>query len=231
MAHIQTPYLNLWHPQDLAVDKINSQKMFVDNIDTIEDFAKVTMQKVHQPVQNLAALRAIDTSDTTLFTTGMLIMVYEYGMYYFDRNSTADESNAIVAPTTGGGRWITTQITDIALSPREVANAAALDTLLTNTVEYNMSPNSIKFLLVKGMTEFNPLYGGTAHVIINKVSNLYASLTLTMYNDNRITKQLTRARYDGIWGRWVTVPFLDANGKIPVDQLPVTSALVEATVE
>lgn len=106
MAHIQTQYGGLWKPQDLALDKISSQKMFIDNIDFIESFIKEGKQKVHPPVKTITDLRAIDTSDTTLFTTGMLIMVYEIGIFYFNRNATGTDSSDIVTPTTGGGRWI-----------------------------------------------------------------------------------------------------------------------------
>lgn len=106
MAHIQTQYGGLWKPQDLALDKISSQKMFIDNIDFIESFIKEGKQKLHQSVKTIADLKAIDTSDTTLFTTGMLIMVYEIGIFYFNRNATGTDSSDIVTPTTGGGRWI-----------------------------------------------------------------------------------------------------------------------------
>lgn len=106
MAHIQTQYGGLWKPQDLALDKISSQKMFIDNIDFIESFIKEGKQKLHQSVKTIADLKAIDTSDTTLFTTGMLIMVYEIGIFYFNRNATGTDSSDIITPTTGGGRWI-----------------------------------------------------------------------------------------------------------------------------
>ena len=132
MAHVQTAHLKLWKPQDLVVDKISSQKMFVDNIDMLEEFARSVLQNVHQSVQTLNDLKAINTSDTTIFKTGMLIMVHEYGIYSFNRDSTATESNAVVAPTTGGGRWITTAPTDLALTPRQVSTNTELDTLLTN---------------------------------------------------------------------------------------------------
>jgi hypothetical protein len=229
MAHIQSKYAGLWKPQDLTLDKISSQKMFIDNIDATDNFAKVTMQKMHASVKSLTELRAINTSDTVLFSTGMLIMVQENGIYSFNRSSTADDdNNAIIAPTTGGGRWITTQGTDIALSQRYVNSTAELDTLLT-TIITQMSPSSVKFLVVRGLggTE-PPLYGGAGHITIHKNDNLYATVTMIMYNHDRIALYYTRTRYDGIWGRWVTLPYLDANGKIPVSQLP--SGVLPASV-
>lgn len=108
MAHIKTNYLKLWKPQDLSIDKISSQKMFVDNINALELFAQSILQNVHQSVQSLDELRAIDTSDRTIFKTGMLIMLNGYGIYSFNRDSTANESHAVVVPTAGGGRWIAT---------------------------------------------------------------------------------------------------------------------------
>ena len=112
MAHIQTQYGGLWKPQDLTLDKISSQKMFIDNIDSMESFIKEGKQKVHPSVKTIADLKAIDTSDTALFTTGMLIMVHEVGIFCFNRNTTgtSTDSDDIIVPTTGGGEWISTNI-------------------------------------------------------------------------------------------------------------------------
>ena len=42
MAHIQTEHVGLWKPQNLSLDKINSQKMFIDNIDILDSrFASI----------------------------------------------------------------------------------------------------------------------------------------------------------------------------------------------
>ena len=229
MAHIRTSHLGLWKPQDLNLDKISSQKMFIDNINALELFAQSILQNVHQSVQSLDELRAIDTSDRTIFKTGMLIMLNGYGIYSFNRDSTADESHAVVVPTTGGGRWIATTASDIVLTPIEVQSNDALDSRL-ELILTNMSPHSIKFFVIRAMTEFVPFKGGTIHMTMYKVSNLYASISCIVYNADRIAKIYTRARYDGIWGRWVMAPFLDSNGKIPVDQLP-TSTVATAKVE
>lgn len=111
MAHIQTNYMKLWKPQDLAIDKINSQRMFIDNINAMEAFALSTLKKLHTPVASITELRAIDTSDTILYTNGIAIIVRSSGLYFFDRSSTATDNNdTIIAPTTGGGRWISDRI-------------------------------------------------------------------------------------------------------------------------
>lgn len=107
MAHIQSKYLKLWKPQDLTIDKISSQKMFVDNIDFMESFALSVLRRSNAPVESISALRAIDTSDTTLYTDGMTVMVKSSGIYFFDRgNLKDDDGKTIIAPTTGGGRWV-----------------------------------------------------------------------------------------------------------------------------
>lgn len=231
MAHIQTQYVGLWKPQDLTVDKINSQKMFVDNIDAIDDFAKITMQKMHQPVQTLNNLRSINTSNTETFTTGMLIMVREIGMFVFDRSATGgtgSDGNAIVAPITGGGAWVPTTPSDIPLSPKTVTTEAALDTMLTNLVN-NMSDNTIKFTIINGLSGIAPLYGGTGHITIYKTNSSYVTVTMITYNADKITRQYTRTMFGGAWGRWISLPFLGQDGKIPLDQLP--SGIMSASVE
>ena len=107
MAHIQGKYVKLWKPQDLTVDKISSQRMFVDNIDALEAFALSVLNRSAIPVASITALRSIDTSDTTVYVDGTTVMVKSNGLYFFDRgNTTADNGSTIIAPTTGGGRWI-----------------------------------------------------------------------------------------------------------------------------
>lgn len=221
MAHILSKYLKLWKPQNLTIDKISSQKMFIDNIDAMEDFAKVTMQKVHKSVKSIADLRAINTSDSTLFTTGMLIMVQDKGMYSFNRSSTAvDDGNASIAPTTGGGRWLTTQVTDIILSTHVVNDNTEFDALLTDVLS-QMSIDSIKFIAVRVINGGVPISSNNiGFITIYKSNNSYATVTMTRYDSSRIAAHYTRTIYEGTWGKWVALPYLDENGKIPLSLLP-----------
>lgn len=111
MAHIQNLYSKLWKPQDLTIDKISSQRMFIDNIDLLEEFALSVLKRTAIPVASIEALRTIDTSDTTLYSDGMTIMIKSNGIYFFDRgNTTADNGTTVIAPTNGGGRWISDTI-------------------------------------------------------------------------------------------------------------------------
>ena len=106
MAHIQTTILKLWKPQYLNLDKISSQKMFIDNIDELEAFGLSVLKNINAPVSTISELKAIDTSNTSLFTDCKVIMVKSKGLYYFDRGSTeTDNDDTIIAPTNGGGRW------------------------------------------------------------------------------------------------------------------------------
>lgn len=107
MAHIQSELLKLWKPQNLSIDKINSQKMFIDNIDALESFGLSVLKRTSMPVASITELRSIDTSDTSLYTDGMMIMVKSNGLYFFNRSSTeVDDGKNVIAPTNGGGRWI-----------------------------------------------------------------------------------------------------------------------------
>ena len=51
MAHIQSKLLKLWKPQNLTVDKISSQKMFIDNIDALESFGLSVLKMTDVPVE------------------------------------------------------------------------------------------------------------------------------------------------------------------------------------
>ena len=107
MAHVQGSHIGLWKPQNLTTDKISSQKMFVDNMDLLEEFALSVIKRSTTPVPTIAALRAINTSDTMVYIDGTTVMVKAKGLYFFDRgNTTTDNGDTIIAPTTGGGRWI-----------------------------------------------------------------------------------------------------------------------------
>lgn len=225
MAHVQDTYSGLWYPQDPTVDKINSQKMFIDNIHMIEAFVLAAKQGIHAPVKALADLRAINTSDTTLFKTGMLILVQELGMFMFNRlaiGGNGADGNAIIAPITGGGGWVPTTPSDIPLSGREASTVEQLDTILTDALT-NMSSNSIKHVIVNCTQPFQPFGGGVIHMTIYKTNNSYAVIeSRVYYSDPNIALQFTRSRYNGVWGQWYKLPYLDANGKIPVSQLPAT---------
>ena len=62
-----------------------------------------------------------------------------------------------------------------------------------------------------------------------KVNNQYSTLTGIVYNEDGAARVYTRIRYNNIWNRWVVTPFLDHNGKIPLDQLP--SGIMSASIE
>ena len=198
MAHIQTQYGGLWKPQDLTLDKISSQKMFVDNIDSMESFIKEGKQKVHPSVKTIADLKAIDTSDTALFTTGMLIMVHEVGIFCFNRNTTdgaSTDSDDIIVPTTGGGEWISTNINsapagyglgeiDTKLAPNRDANA------ITETGFYKCSVN---------MPDTEWWYGFHINYGKNSSGKNYAYQEfMRSENDKRVCRQ----QISDVWGEW-----------------------------
>lgn len=199
------------------------------------DYAQAELKKInstlHVSVQTVSELRAINTADTTLFKNGTLIMVQENGLFVFNRGAIGGngaDGNAIIAPITGGGGWVPATTTDIAMSSRYVATADELDLLLTTTL-LQMSDKSVKFMVVDGLNDSAPLWGGTGHIVLYKDTNACATATMITYRSNNTAKQCTKAKFDGIWGGWVTLPYLDANGKIPLDQLP--SSVLPASIE
>jgi hypothetical protein len=67
------------------------------------------------PVQDLPALKAIDTTDPDDYPDKIMINVEDSGLYRLDRDSTVSEdSPRIIAPTTGVGMWyrLNAQIND-----------------------------------------------------------------------------------------------------------------------
>lgn len=107
MAHVQTDYMGLWRPQDLAIDKISSQKMFIDNVNAIEAFGVSMLSLIDTPVESIDDLRAINTSDADIYRDGKIIAVKHVGIYQFYRTSDATDTNYdVITPSTGVGRWV-----------------------------------------------------------------------------------------------------------------------------
>lgn len=200
------------------------------------DFVQAAINTInsnlHWSVKTVNDLRAINTSDTTLFKNGTLIMVQELGLFVFNRSAIGGngaDGNAIIAPVTGGGGWVPTTPTDIPLSGREVSTAAELDIQLTNILS-SMAGNSIKYTIINCVLPFAPFGGGIIHMTVYKTNNNFAVIEARVYNSNpNIAWQFTRSRYGGTWGEWVKLPHLDSNGKIPLDQLPTN--IMTASVE
>lgn len=107
MAHIQTSHMKLWKPQDLTIDKISSQKMFIDNIDIMEAFGMSMLGLINAPVESIDDLRAINTSNADIYRDGKIIAVKHVGIYQFYRTSDATDTNYdVITPSTGVGRWV-----------------------------------------------------------------------------------------------------------------------------
>ena len=53
MAHVQTQYAKLWKPQNLVTDKVNSQAMFIDNVNAMEAFVLSSLRKLNTPVASI----------------------------------------------------------------------------------------------------------------------------------------------------------------------------------
>lgn len=198
----------------------------------VQDKFDETTSNLHSSVRTLSELRAINTSDTALFKNGTLIMVQEIGLFAFNRSAVGgngSDGNAIIASITGGGGWVPTTPSDIPLTGREVSTAADLDTQLTNMLT-NMSGNTIKHTVFNCIQPFAPFGGGIIHMTIYKTNNAYAVIEArAYYSTPNVALQYTRSRYSNTWGEWTRLPYLDSNGKIPIDQLP--SSVMRASVE
>lgn len=155
------------------MDKISSQKMFVDNIDALESFALSVLKRSSTPVATVDALRAIDTSDTILYSDGMTIMVKSAGLYFFDRgNTTADDGRNIIAPATGGGRWVSLD-TLISIEYDSVSFIGNVPNVTTN----NQTPT-----FTKASTFANIVSGETLTVLMGKIMRAIEELVSHIAN-------------------------------------------------
>lgn len=80
-------------------------KSYVDG--RVDEIVAGTGAGVFMPVQDITALKAIDTTNSETHPDKWLIHVEDAGLYRFDRDSSAPEdSPSVIAPTVGVGRWI-----------------------------------------------------------------------------------------------------------------------------
>lgn len=200
--------------------------------DFVQSALTTINSRLHLSVKTVSELRAINTSDTTLFKNGTLIMVQELGLLVFNRSAIGGngaDGNAIIAPISGGGGWVPTTPSDIPLSGREVSTAAELDIQLTNILT-SMTSNTIKYTILNCVQPFAPFGGGIIHMTVYKTNINFAVIEARVYySEPNIALQYTRSRYNGTWGEWTKLPYLDSNGKIPISQLP--SNVMQASVE
>ena len=99
MAHINKAYSGLNRPQNISFDKIDPQKMFVDNIEILENLYINNIKTIILPTSSIATLRAINTSDIDIFTDGKLINVIGIGIFYFVRANTDVDDNINIVIT------------------------------------------------------------------------------------------------------------------------------------
>lgn len=176
MAHIQDQYSGLWKPQDLAVDKIVSQKMFVDNTNTLSAFILLQKTMLNQSLNSLTALRAVNTTNTTLFCDRKLVYVKINGWFRFDRACTlADNGITVIAPTIGGGRWIS------------INNYYYLDTASTDAYT----------ILMEGITDYNQLIGVPVEIKVNTANTDNATLNINSLGSKNICRSVNTALITG----------------------------------
>jgi hypothetical protein len=87
-------------------DGIDPQKMYVDNILQHETNYVGIIKMMKGSVGSIVELKAIDTSDTTKYVDGTMILLRGVGVYYFDSVLSAGDDTYIVAPTNNRGRWV-----------------------------------------------------------------------------------------------------------------------------
>jgi hypothetical protein len=92
-------------------DGIDPQKMYVDNIIQHEANYVGIIKMMKGSVGSIVELKAIDTSDTTKYVDGTMILLRGVGIYYFDASSVStDDGSCIIEPSNGRGRWFAVNI-------------------------------------------------------------------------------------------------------------------------
>lgn len=98
-ANKTTIGLNQWQGNEYP-----KRQDFVDDNQIIDDEIGNLKKIAHGAVANLAALKAIDTTN---LSDNITIIVKNLGFYRFDSTSTVTANDDyVVQPTVGSGRWI-----------------------------------------------------------------------------------------------------------------------------
>lgn len=107
MAHIKETNSGLWMPQSTH-EKVDSQKMFIDNIVQHEANYTDLIKRIHTKVESINELKALDvSSDTSIIKDGTVVLVDGSGIYYYTLTSEEEvDDEEIVAPNTGTGKWV-----------------------------------------------------------------------------------------------------------------------------
>ena len=105
MAHIQKTHSGLWVPQSTH-EKIDSQKMFIDNIEKHEENYLNHEKRLHANVNSITELKALTVPSATI-TNGTMITVVGSGVYHYSQVLPPDvDEETIVIPDSGTGYWI-----------------------------------------------------------------------------------------------------------------------------
>lgn len=90
MAHIKTSNLGLWKPQDLNLDKISSQKMFIDNINILDNRFGIINTKLTN-IERIPVYKPMYDQGSTEYQMG----VSELGelLLLYKANGSNDEFN------------------------------------------------------------------------------------------------------------------------------------------
>lgn len=105
MAHIKGQNSGLWMPQTTH-EKIDSQKMFIENMEQHERNYTDLIGRVHAQVNSITELKALNVQANAI-KEGTMVLVSGHGLYYYTLVSEEEaDDKEIIAPSTGSGLWI-----------------------------------------------------------------------------------------------------------------------------
>lgn len=108
MAHIKQANSGLWSPESTH-EKIDSQKMFVDNMKQHEANYVDLIKRIHTKVDSINELKALDvSSEGSIVAVGTLVLVIGIGIYYYTTEEPSDKPDDKEIISVNTGWWILT---------------------------------------------------------------------------------------------------------------------------
>jgi hypothetical protein len=108
---------------DIPAATIQFFALLEGRLDAVEATAGTLGETVHEPVADVAAIRAIPAADRS--DGELVVELAAFGLWQFDAQSAAGASGVVLVPDAGSGRWLKKQGDQAAIDTAQAAADAA----------------------------------------------------------------------------------------------------------